>query len=131
MPSNFSHHWARKVNDRAYGRSISRLSAVVLLTAFIHVSCVESAVPDREVESRTIRIVGMQFEPAELIVKRGTRIVWINDDMFLHTVTATDRAFDSGSIAASASWTYLATQSSTHEYVCALHPTMKGRLIVL
>ena len=102
----------------------------MLLTAFLHVSCVESAVPDRGVESRTIRIVGMQFEPAELIVKRGTRIVWINDDVFPHTATAADKAFDSGSIAASSSWTYLATRSGTHEYVCALHPTMKGRLIV-
>lgn len=81
-------------------------------------------------EQQTVRIVNMQFEPAELIVKRGTRIVWTNEDLFPHTVTAGDRTFDSGAIATSSSWTYVAAQPGTHIYVCTLHPTMQGRVIV-
>lgn len=72
----------------------------------------------------------MQFEPAELVVKRGSRVVWVNKDLFPHTATAIDEAFDSASIAAGASWTYKASQSGTYAYVCALHPTMKGKLVV-
>lgn len=72
----------------------------------------------------------MQFEPAELVVKRGSRIVWVNRDLFPHTATAADKTFDSGTIAADASWTYAATQPGTHAYVCSLHPTMKGKLTV-
>lgn len=105
----------------------------MLLTAFLVVGSADSLEPDdveSGTENRTVRIASMQFEPAELVVKRGSRIVWINDDLFPHTATAMDEAFDSGSIAASSSWTYVATQPGTHAYVCALHPTMKGRLVV-
>jgi plastocyanin len=103
----------------------------VLLTALLVVSSADSSERDHsEPGAETVRIVNMQFAPADLVVKRGSRIVWVNDDLFPHTVTATDAAFDSGSIAASSSWTYEATRPGTYTYVCGLHPTMKGRLIV-
>lgn len=75
-----------------------------------------------------VTIQNMQFEPAELIVKRGSRVVWINKDLFPHTATA--KTFDSGSIEANASWSYVASEPGDHAYLCAFHPTMKGRLIV-
>jgi plastocyanin len=104
---------------------VSRLTIkAVLLTAVLVVGSAAST------ENHTVRIVTMQFEPAELVVKRGSRIVWVNDDLFPHTVTAKDGAFDSRSIGVSSSWTYVTTQPGTYEYVCTLHPTMKGRLIV-
>jgi plastocyanin len=131
MRNNCSRRWVRTVSDQAHRRSNRRLSVeAVLLTALLMVSSAESAALDRAVEGQTVRIVSMQFEPAELVVRPGTRIVWINDDLFPHTVTATNKAFDSGSLAASSSWTYVATQPGTYLYVCALHPTMKGRLTV-
>ena len=70
----------------------------------------------------------MQFNPAELVVNRGTRIVWKNQDMFPHT--ATGKRFDSGSIDAGDSWTYVANEPGDYMYLCSFHPTMKGRLIV-
>jgi plastocyanin len=70
----------------------------------------------------------MQFEPAELVVKRGDRIVWINKDFFPHTATA--ETFDSGKIAPAASWSLLTSKPGVLTYVCALHPTMKAKLIV-
>lgn len=72
----------------------------------------------------------MQFDPAELTVKRGTRVVWINKDLFAHTATATAKSFDSGNIEVDASWSYVASEPGDYAYVCTLHPTMKGRLIV-
>lgn len=104
---------------------LRRLIEALVLAALLVVSSAGAAGPDR-----TVRIVTMQFSPAELVVERGSRIVWVNDDLFPHTVTAVDQAFDSGSIAAGASWTYVASQPGTHIYVCGLHLTMKGRLIV-
>lgn len=78
--------------------------------------------------TQVVTIQNMQFEPAELIVERGTRVVWVNKDLFPHTATA--RAFDSGSIGTDASWSYVADQAGEHAYLCTFHPTMKGRLIV-
>jgi len=72
----------------------------------------------------------MQFSPAMLSVHRGDRIVWVNKDLFPHTVTATNKAFDSGSIAAGGSWTYVANKVGSFSYGCTFHPTMKGSLRV-
>ena len=40
------------------------------------------------------------------------------------------RAFDSGSIAAGASWRYVATKRGAFAYGCTFHPTMKGKITV-
>lgn len=78
----------------------------------------------------TVAIENMQFNPPELRVQRGERIVWVNKDLFPHTVTAASHAFDSGSIAAGASWTYVAGKGGEYAYGCSFHPTMKGLLKV-
>lgn len=87
----------------------------------------ESAVGTR---THSVVIENMQFSPATLVVHRGDRIVWENKDLFPHTVTATDREFDSGSIAAGASWSYVAKSVGNVSYECTFHPTMKGSLRV-
>lgn len=75
-------------------------------------------------------IDAMAFSPGILRVKTGDRITWTNRDPFPHTVTAKDGAFDSGEIAAGASWTYQADKAGEFPYVCSLHPTMAAKLIV-
>jgi plastocyanin len=78
----------------------------------------------------TVTIEGVQFNPAELLVHPGDRIVWVNKDLFPHTATAADKTFDSGSIAANASWGYTVTKKGEIEYGCTFHPTMKGKIKV-
>lgn len=80
--------------------------------------------------THTVVIENMQFNPPQLRVRRGERIVWVNKDLFPHTVTAASRAFDSGSIAANASWTYVARKTGEYPYGCSFHPTMKGMIEV-
>jgi len=87
------------------------------------------AQPTRAVPPRTVTIDAFEFKPGTLTVERGDTIVWRNDDPVPHTVTAPG-AFDSGSIAAGASWEHVAAATGTFDYACAFHPTMKGRLIV-
>lgn len=72
----------------------------------------------------------MQYSPAALSVHRGDRIVWMNKDLFPHTVTATGKVFDSGSIEPGGSWTYAANKGGEFSYGCTYHPTMKGSLRV-
>ena len=80
--------------------------------------------------THTITMDGTVFSPETLTVKRGDRVVWVNKDPFPHTATAASKAFDSRSVAAGKSWSHVAKQSGTFDYVCTFHPTMKGRLIV-
>ena len=84
------------------------------------------AAPTTSAKTHTITMENVQYTPAHLTVHRGDRIVWVNKDLFPHTVTASDKAFDSGSIAVSKSWTYVARKPGTFTYACSFHPTMKG-----
>ncbi|MEC5408166.1 cupredoxin family copper-binding protein [Paraburkholderia sp. MPAMCS5] len=81
-------------------------------------------------KSYTITIENMQFSPPNLTVKRGDRVIWINKDLFPHTVTADAHAFDSRSIAANASWSYAPARAGNYPYGCTFHPTMHGALTV-
>jgi len=100
----------------AFGRS---LCAVALAGAFLPALAA----------THTIVIDGTAFAPARATVQRGDRVTWVNKDPFPHTATARG-TFDSGSIAAGASWTWVADRTGTFDYVCTLHPTMKAQLVV-
>jgi len=104
------------------------LSLAVLLVS----SDITAADAPRAAEGavHTVVIENMRYNPPELSVHRGERIVWVNKDLFPHTVTAAAHAFDSGSIAAGASWTYVAGKTGEYAYGCTFHPTMKGILKV-
>lgn len=78
---------------------------------------------------RTIVIDAMQFAPAEMAVKRGDKVTWINRDLVAHTATAAG-AFDSGALAPGKSWSWVAGKAGRYAYVCTLHPTMKATLAV-
>ena len=78
-------------------------------------------------------VISMQitgFEPATLTVNPGDRITWINKDLFPHTATAGDAAFDSKSVAPAGTWTYVAGKPGVHAYICTFHPTMKATITV-
>ncbi|MBS0612260.1 MAG: cupredoxin family copper-binding protein [Proteobacteria bacterium] len=80
--------------------------------------------------THVVRVENMQFTPSSLTVRRGDRIVWVNKDLFPHTVTSDTKAFDSHDIPPSASWTYRADRPGEYAYSCAYHPTMKAKIIV-
>ena len=72
---------------------------------------------------------GTRYEPSAITVKKGDTVTWVNKDPFPHTVTAAGK-FDSRSIAADGKWTFRATQAGQFDYICTLHPNMKGTLKV-
>ena len=82
----------------------------------------------RKAKTHTITIEGMRFQPEVLTVERGDTIVWVNKDLFPHTVTAWSGPFDSGDIATGKSWSYTVKAEGLFGYFCTYHPTMKGTL---
>ncbi|MBS0327897.1 MAG: cupredoxin family copper-binding protein [Proteobacteria bacterium] len=103
------------------------LTAAASLAAVVGIMRAPRALAKPEVH--TVVIDGFAFKPAELTVERGDTVVWRNTDPVPHTATAKD-AFDSGSIAAGASWKYVATKPGRYDYLCTFHPIMKGTLVV-
>jgi len=71
------------------------------------------------------------YAPITLVVDQGDTIVWKNTDLYQHTVTSVDqRSFSSGMMNPRKSWRYKAVKPGTYKYFCALHPNMRGTLIV-
>ncbi len=109
-------------------RARSALVPWILLAFLAALQLVPPA--DARAAEHTVVIQAMAFTPAVLEVKRGDTVVWVNRDFFPHTATAPEGAFDSGAIAAAASWRYVADRQGRFDYVCTLHPTMKAVLVV-
>ena len=77
----------------------------------------------------TVDIKQMKFDPAELIVRKGDTVVWINNDIVIHDVTEQyGKQWTSSPIPLKKSWQMVVTQSS--DYYCSLHVVMKGKLVV-
>lgn len=83
-----------------------------------------------EPAQHTIVIDAVDYAPKELTVKAGDTIVWVNEDLYPHTVTAEDGSFDSGPIAGGKSWSHTVKGKGEIPYVCTLHVTMVGMLRV-
>jgi plastocyanin len=79
--------------------------------------------------THVVTIEGMAFQPAELAVQPGDRVVWHNKDVVPHTATAKG-AFDSGAIAPGQRWTWTVRGKGPQGYVCIYHPGMKGTVAV-
>ena len=61
--------------------------AIVLAGLLPSVTALADAGSDTAQAAHTVVIENMQFNPATLTVRRGERIVWVNKDLFPHTVT--------------------------------------------
>ena len=75
-------------------------------------------------------IQGMSFVQPQIEIAVGTTVTWKNEDQLAHTVTATDKGFDSGMIEPGSSWSHTFNQAGTFTYFCTPHPFMKGTVVV-
>jgi plastocyanin len=76
-------------------------------------------------------IDAMRFSPAVVEARPGDTIVWENRDMFVHNVTAVAAHVGSGDLAPGKTWRYVVRAGASFDYLCTLHPVMKGRINVV
>jgi plastocyanin len=70
------------------------------------------------------------YQPNPFEVESGTTIIWTNEDLTPHTVTATEGAFDSEFMARGDSFSLTFDTPATFDYFCTFHPRMRARIIV-
>ncbi len=79
----------------------------------------------------TIAIKDFAFTPADLTVAPGAKITVTNSDTVVHTVTANDKAFDTGNIAGGQTGEFTApTTPGKYPFRCTPHQFMTGTLTV-
>ncbi|WP_369725811.1 cupredoxin domain-containing protein [Bradyrhizobium sp. LLZ17] len=101
------------------GRLSSMMTAIVFATMLVpaHAATIQ------------ITMENLEISPAEVSVKVGDTIEWINKDVFAHTATARNGDFDVN-LPAKKSATTVVKKVGTVEYYCRFHPNMKATLKV-
>jgi plastocyanin len=74
-------------------------------------------------------IEGFKFMPADVEVKVGDTIEWVNKDSQAHTVTIAALGVDEN-LPAGGTASVTLTKKGSFAYRCSFHPSMQGRVIV-
>jgi plastocyanin len=115
----------RNLSTRGFATAASALG--LMLWSVSPGATVRAAV---EPKTHTVTVDALRFQPESLTIAAGDTVVWVNKDPFPHTATSKAGGFDSGEIATAESWKYSAVKKGEFEYICTLHPTMKGTIRV-
>jgi plastocyanin len=78
----------------------------------------------------TIGIKDFKYGPSALTVPVGTTVTWVNHDEEPHTVTSGTGAFSSAGLVNDGAFVRTFTKPGTYQYFCAIHPYMKGTVVV-
>ena len=81
-------------------------------------------------KAHKVSIKNMDFSPAKMSITAGDSVVWTNRDSDRHTATADDKSWDTGTLKKGKSGTITFSKPGTYSYFCAVHPRMKGVVIV-
>jgi glucose/arabinose dehydrogenase/plastocyanin len=71
------------------------------------------------------------YDPNPAEISDGSKITWINNDITMHTATASDGSFDTGLIQAGSSGSAIVKGKGNVSYSCTLHPWMKASLNIV
>ncbi len=78
---------------------------------------------------RSVAISGFTFSPRTVTVNVGDTVTWTNSDAQAHTATS-GSAWSTGDISNGESASITFSTAGTFDYICAIHPTMSGTVVV-
>src|SRR5687768_7022709 len=102
------------------------LASVVLAALAVLTFAVSTA---SAAETHQIPIAQYTYTPATMTVHVGDVVTWTNQDQAAHDVTG--GTFRSPMLAKGQSWSFTFTEPGTFDYICSVHPDMRGQIIVL
>jgi plastocyanin len=97
-------------------------AAAAIVMAMLVAGDISTAAVVRKPVTHTVTIDGARFSPADLTVRAGDTIVWVNKDILAHTATARNGAFDSKVIQPGQRWKYVVKRKGDFAYTCSFHP---------
>lgn len=84
--------------------------------------------PTPAMTPQLVTIKSFSFRPANLTIKKGTSVKWVNNDGVPHSVTSD--TFKSGVLNEGNFFQYTFTTPGTYSYGCSFHSDMKGSIVV-
>jgi plastocyanin len=90
---------------------------------------VVGAVTAARAEDAQVSIDNFTFNPQQLTVKAGTKVIFTNHDDIPHTVVSLQN-FKSKVLDTDQEFAFTFTTPGTYKYFCSLHPHMTGTIVV-
>jgi plastocyanin len=104
------------------GATLRLAGGVALLVATMRVAAAADAAE--------IKIDNFKFSPTPLTVPNGTTVSWVNQDDIPHSIVCPALAFHSHPMDTDGRTSFLFDKPGKYDYVCGLHPFMRGQVIV-
>lgn len=118
---------AASARGGAYGLPL--IARILLVLWVPGAGCTPGAGPHRATR-HVVEITAFAFEPDTLRVAPGDTVVWINKDVVVHTATEAGGVWDSRALGTNGTWTLVTGGSGESSYLCTLHPSMRGLIVV-
>jgi plastocyanin len=77
-----------------------------------------------------VKIDNFVFNPAVIVVKAGTKVIWTNKDDIPHTVDSTDGKFKSNALDTEDKFEFNFPAPGEYPFFCRMHPKMTGKVVV-
>ena len=107
------------------------LRLAVLFTALVSTPCLAEDPNNAAAEPvATVSMDHNTFIPGEITVVPGTTVTWVNKEAMPHTVVDLNKGFRSKTLAKDASFSFTFATAGDFDYLCSIHPNMKGKVIV-
>ena len=89
-----------------------------------------NAAHTEDVAGPIIKIENFTFNAAEITVKPGTTVTWVNADDIPHSVVEKDAKFRSKPLDTGDKFSMAFNDAGEFTYFCGFHPHMQGKIIV-
>ena len=78
----------------------------------------------------TVRINNFAFDPADITVKAGSTVRWVNGDEVPHRIQFDDEHYSTLLLGSSQSGSQRFFEPGVYPYICLIHPEMQGTVRV-
>ncbi|MBV9260021.1 MAG: cupredoxin domain-containing protein [Pseudolabrys sp.] len=81
-------------------------------------------------QAAKVTIASFKFGPDTVTAAPNASIVWVNNDSAPHQVVVTSKNLKTAVLNSGQSGELKIAEAGTYDYVCGIHPSMKGKIVV-
>jgi plastocyanin len=89
--------------------------------------------PAREARAEEVQVIidNFTFSPTPQIISKGSTVNWLNEDDSPHSIVCPELKVKSNALDTDDSFAFRFDRAGTFDYMCGMHPHMRGQVIVL